>query len=81
MNIQPIITDADYRHALKQIESFMLAELNSPEGEMLNVLATLVEAYERKHYPLDLLWQGAGEEFLLLKGMPENDFDKNEWRW
>jgi HTH-type transcriptional regulator/antitoxin HigA len=54
MNIKPIKTKADYRAALKDIESLMMAKANTPEGERLDVLVTLVEAYERKHYPLDL---------------------------
>jgi HTH-type transcriptional regulator/antitoxin HigA len=54
MNIKPIKTDLDYRAASKEIEALMSAEFKSPEGEKLDVLVTLVEAYERKHYPLDL---------------------------
>jgi len=54
MNIRPIKTENDYRAALAEIETLMLAEMDSPEGEKLDVLATLVEAYERKHYPLNL---------------------------
>ncbi len=54
MNIKPIKTDTDYRAALKEIEALMGAEFDSPEGEKLDVLVTLVEAYERNHYPLDL---------------------------
>jgi len=54
MKIKPIRTKTDYRAALKQIESLMDARANSPEGERLDVLVTLVEAYERKHFPLDL---------------------------
>lgn len=54
MNIKPIRTDADYREALKKVESLMTAEFNTPEGEKLDILVTLIEAYERKHFPLDL---------------------------
>jgi HTH-type transcriptional regulator/antitoxin HigA len=54
MNIKPIKTKTDYRTALKTIESLMTARPNTPEGERLDVLVTLVEAYERKHFPLDL---------------------------
>ena len=54
MNIKPIKTDADYRVALKEIESLMTAEPDTPLGDKLDVLVTLVEAYERNHYPLDL---------------------------
>lgn len=54
MEIKPIKTKADYKAALKEIESLMGARRNSPEGERLDVLVTLVEAYERKHFPLEL---------------------------
>ena len=54
MNIKPIKTKADYRAALKDIEGLMMARANTPEGERLDVLVTLVEAYERKHYPMEL---------------------------
>lgn len=54
MNIKPIRTRTDYAAALREIESLMTARKNSPEGERLDVLVTLVEAYERRHFPLDL---------------------------
>ena len=54
MRIIPIKTDTDYRAALKKVEKLMIAEPNTPEGEKLDVLVTLIEAYERKHFPLDL---------------------------
>ena len=54
MNIKPIRTRTDYRQALKEIETLMNAQAGTPEGERLDVLATLVEAYERKHFPMDL---------------------------
>jgi len=54
MNIKPVRTKADHRAALKQIESLMNARANTPEGERLDVLVTLVEAYERKHFPMDM---------------------------
>lgn len=54
MEIKPIKTNADYRAALKEVESLMSAEPNTPEGEKLDVLVTLIEAYEHKHFPLDL---------------------------
>ena len=53
MEIKPIKTKADHRAALKEIETLMMAKANTPEGERLDVLVTLVEAYERKHYPID----------------------------
>ncbi len=54
MNIKPIKTDADYRAALKEIETLMMATPDTPKGEKLDVLVTLVEAYEYRHFPLDL---------------------------
>ena len=54
MNIRPIRTKADYRASLKEIETLMTAKSKSPEGDRLDVLVTLIEAYERMHFPLDL---------------------------
>ncbi|HYO15016.1 MAG TPA: transcriptional regulator [Thermoanaerobaculia bacterium] len=54
MEIKPIKTDEDYRATLREIESLMGAEAGSPEGERLDVLVTLLSAYEQKHFPLDL---------------------------
>lgn len=48
MNIKSIEIDADYRAALKEVETLMTAESNSSEGEKLDVLVTLIKAYERK---------------------------------
>ena len=54
MEIEPIKNDRRYRRALKEIEGLMTAKRNTPEGDRLDVLVTLVEAWEQKHYPLDL---------------------------
>ena len=54
MDIKPIKTEADYLAALKEIESLMAAQPDTLEGEKLDVLSTLVEAYESKQYPIDL---------------------------
>lgn len=53
MKIQPIKTKKDYQAALNEIEKLMDAKLNSPEGDKLDVLVTLVEAYEEKHYSIE----------------------------
>jgi HTH-type transcriptional regulator/antitoxin HigA len=54
MDIKPIKTKSDYRVALKQVESLMTAKAKTPAGDRLDVLVTLVEAYERIHFPMDL---------------------------
>jgi HTH-type transcriptional regulator/antitoxin HigA len=53
MEIRPIKSQADYQATLKEIEALMAAEADTPEGDRLDVLVTLVEAYERRHYPVD----------------------------
>ncbi len=52
MDVRPIRTEADYRVSLSEISSLMTAEPGSPEGDRLDVLATLVEAYEAVHIPI-----------------------------
>ena len=54
MDISPIKSQRDYRSALREIEGLMMAKRSTPEGDRLDVLVTLVEAWERKHYPMDL---------------------------
>lgn len=54
MDIKPIKTDADYRAALIEIESLMMAGPDTPKGEKLDVMVTLIEAYEAKHFPMEL---------------------------
>jgi HTH-type transcriptional regulator/antitoxin HigA len=53
MDIKPIKTDADYRAALTDIETLMTVEAGTPEGERLDIMVTLVEPYERRHFPLE----------------------------
>jgi HTH-type transcriptional regulator/antitoxin HigA len=53
MDISPIKNQRHYRKVLKEIEGLMSAKRNI-EGDRLDVLVTLVEAWERKHYPMDL---------------------------
>src|SRR3981081_4689179 len=53
MDIAPIKSQRDYRRTLKEIEGLMSARRNTPQGDRLDVLVTLVEAWERKHYALD----------------------------
>lgn len=52
MEIASIKTKRDYSRTLKEIEDLMMARRNTPEGDRLVVLVTLVEAWEAKHYPL-----------------------------
>ena len=53
MNIRPIKTGEDYEKTLSQIESLMDAKPNTFQMDELEVLTTLVEAYEAQHYVID----------------------------
>ena len=54
MKIRPIKTEADYQAALQEIEALFEAAPNTPEGDRLEVLTTLVEAYEEQRYSIPL---------------------------
>lgn len=76
MNIKPIKTDSDYQSTLKEIEGLMSATVNSPEGEKLDVLVTLVESYEAKNFPLDLPDPIAAIKFEMeRKGLTIKDLE------
>jgi|GEM_PF-285977 len=54
MNIRPVRTEEDYEAALSRIEEIFDAEPDTPEGDELEILATLVAAYEEKHFPIGM---------------------------
>jgi HTH-type transcriptional regulator/antitoxin HigA len=54
MEIKPIKTDADHDAALREIERLWGAAEGSAEGDRLEVVLALVEAYERAHFPIDV---------------------------
>jgi HTH-type transcriptional regulator/antitoxin HigA len=51
--IRPIRTKKDYESALAEVERLWGAKSGTPEGDHLDVLATLIDAYEAEHYPMD----------------------------
>ncbi|HKN60627.1 MAG TPA: hypothetical protein VJW93_05600 [Candidatus Acidoferrales bacterium] len=54
MKIKPIKTEADYKRALRRVEELWNSPKGSPGSDELDVLATLIEAYEKEHYPIDV---------------------------
>ncbi len=56
MEIRPIRTDADYKAALKIISGLVEhdSDIGTPDGDRLDVLTTLVQAYEAKNFPMNL---------------------------
>jgi HTH-type transcriptional regulator/antitoxin HigA len=53
MEIKPIRTELDYERMLREVEGLMDAKPGTAEEDRLDVLATLVEAYEERHFPID----------------------------
>jgi HTH-type transcriptional regulator/antitoxin HigA len=54
MEIRPIRTQTDYQEALREIELLFDVAENTPECDRLDILSTLVEAYEKTHFPIEL---------------------------
>ena len=52
MDIHPLKTEADYHAALRQVDGLMHAQPNTREGDDLDLLTTLIAAYEEQHYPI-----------------------------
>lgn len=53
MEIKPIKNERDYRHAMREIDTLMDAKANTAAGDRLDILVTLAEAWEEKHYPIE----------------------------
>src|SRR5215831_12231196 len=54
MEIKPIRSEADYNQALHRVEAVWGAASGTADGDELDVLVALIEAYEREHYPIDV---------------------------
>ena len=52
-DLKPIRSERDYDHALAEVEELWGAKAGTPKGDRLDILATLIEAYETEHYPMD----------------------------
>lgn len=52
-DLKPIKTKADYKASLAEIDRLWGARSGTPEGDRLDILATLIDAYENEHYPMD----------------------------
>lgn len=52
-DVKPVRTEADHAAALAEMRALWGAKLGTPEGDRLDVLATLVDAYETEHHPTD----------------------------
>ena len=76
MGIRPIRTKADYRAALKEVDRLWDAEPGTPAGDRVDVLVTLIEAYEAKHFPIAAPDPIAAIVFMMeQKGVTRRDLE------
>lgn len=76
MVIRPIRTKADYRAALKEAERLWDADPGTPAGDRVDVLTTLIEAYEAAHHPIPAPDPIAAIEFMMQqKGLTRRDLE------
>ncbi len=76
MEIHPIKTDTDYRRALGEVERLWDADPGSPDGDYVDVLSTLIEAYEARHHPIPAPDPIAAIEFMIeQKGLTRRDLE------
>jgi HTH-type transcriptional regulator/antitoxin HigA len=77
MEIRPIRTKTDYRAALKEVERLWDADPGTPDGDRVDVLVTLIEAYEATHYPIPAPDPIAAIEFMMQqKGLSRRDLER-----
>ncbi len=74
MTIRPIKNTSDHESALKRIEALMLAKKDTDDGDELDVLVTLVDAYEAKHFPIE----PADPIDAILFRMDQMDLDRKD---
>ena len=74
MRLKPIRTEADYEAALQEIDCLMDATSGTAAGDRLDILATLVEAYEASHHPIAAPDPIAALEYVMeQRGMTRAD--------
>lgn len=77
MDIKPIRSEQDYDKALKRIEEIWGALLGTPDGDELDILATLVEEYEDEHYPIKSPDPIVAIKYIMGKnGLNRSDIEK-----
>jgi len=76
MEIRPIKTDADYRSALGEAERLWDDDPGTPDGDYVDVLSTLIDAYESKHHLIPAPDPIAAIEFMIeQKGLTRRDLE------
>lgn len=76
MDVRPIKTERDYQAALARVESLFAAEPDTPAGDQLEILVTLLEAYEAQHMPIPYPDPVAALEYHLeSRGLTRRDLE------
>jgi HTH-type transcriptional regulator/antitoxin HigA len=76
MKIQPIKNERDYQRVAKEIERVMDAKANTQDGDYLDVLVTLAEAWERKHHAIEAPDPVAAIRFAMeQRGLSRRDLE------
>ena len=76
MNIKPIRNDDDLRAAFKRLELVFQAKEGTPQADEMEILVTLIEAYEQKHYPIGSADPVAAIKFRMeQKGLTPKDME------
>ena len=74
--IRPIRTKADHRWALKEVDRLWNANPGTPDGDRVEILVTLIEAYEDEHFPIEAPDPISAIEFMLKqKGLSRRDLE------
>ena len=75
MEIKPIRSEADYEAALKEIETLVNSQPGTPDADRMDILVTLVEAYEARHYPIPEPDDPVGvlEYYMESRGLTRSD--------
>ena len=78
--LKPIRTKADYEKALSDVERLWGAKSGTPKGDRLDVLATLIDAYEAEHYPMDPPDPVEAIKFRMeQQGLSRKDLEPLNW--
>jgi HTH-type transcriptional regulator/antitoxin HigA len=76
MEIKPIKNERDYRRVMQEIDGLMDAKVNTTAGDRLDVLVTLAEAWEEKHYPIEAPDPIAAIQFAMeQRGLNRRDLE------
>ena len=74
-NVNPIHNTNDYEVALARVEQLMTAQASTPEGDELDILTTLIEAYEDKIFPMEVPDAVTAIRFIMdQQGLEQKDF-------